>query len=155
MRSSWVKLGRRYDPDQYWAGQHLKVTLSHNAEQATEEQGRGGREEKQKTEVKILSGKIRTTRTPEEKNRSVALFDAVKQTSFDSTRHKKGLPFLLKCPKNTQPGTEQKQRKSFITARPSGKTLQLSFQRSTLQKGFGPRTTHTQVPLRAERAIRF
>lgn len=48
MRSSWVKLGRRYDPDQYWAGQHLKVTLTHNAEQATEEQGRRGEEEKKK-----------------------------------------------------------------------------------------------------------
>lgn len=57
MRSSWVKLGRRYDPDQYWAGQHLKVTLSHNAEQATEEQGRGGREKKKLSRDTIRENK--------------------------------------------------------------------------------------------------
>lgn len=105
-----MKLRWRYDPDQYRAGQHLKVTLSHNAEQTTEEQGEG---KTRKKEERTISWKIRTTRRPDRIRQwireQVALFHAVKQLCFNKTRKNRRPPEMSK---NTQLGTESKGKAS-------------------------------------------
>lgn len=116
MRSSWVKLGRRYDPDQYWAGQHLKVTLSHNAEQATEEQGRGGREKN------ILSGKIRTTRTPVRRKEQISgTFWCCKTDKLCFDEAQKRTTVLLKCPKTHSWGRNRSKGKASSQQDPEAK----------------------------------